>query len=324
MKMMAGVNALNEALKEEMARDENVMIIGEDVGVYGGGCGVTKGLINLFGEQRVVETPISETAFTGMAVGAAIMGLRPVVEIMFADFTSLTIDPIVNHAAKLPFMSGGKITVPMVLRAPICYGTGAAAQHSQSVESLFLNTPGLKVVAPSCSADLKGLLKSAIRDDASVIFLEHKLLYKCEMPIPEGEYTIPIGKADIKCEGSDVTIISYSNMVNTCIQASEKLKNENISAEVIDLRTLKPLDTEAILSSAMKTKRVIIAHAAPAFGGFGAQILSEIIENSTIASQNIKIKRVCGCEMPIAYSKQLESNSVANADDIIKAVKEIL
>ena len=324
MKKMLGICAVNEALSEEMQRDENVIIIGEDVGIYSGGCGATKGLVEKYGKERVIETPISETAFTGMAVGAAMMGLRPVVEIMFADFTSLALDPIINHAAKLPFMSGGRLQVPMVLRTPICYGTGAAAQHSQSVESLFLNTPGIKVVAPSCSADLKGLLKSAIRDDAPVIFLEHKLLNKCEMPLPEGEYTIPLGKADIKREGKDISIISYSNSVNICLKAASMLAAEDIDAEVVDVRTLRPFDKETVIASVMKTKRAIIVHAAPAFGGFGGEIISEIMESDVFGMLKAPIKRVCGIEMPMPYTKTLEDLTVPSAENIIKAVKEII
>src|SRR6188768_778989 len=253
------VEALNEALREEMRRDETVFVMGEDVAIWGGGgvFGVTKGLVEEFGEDRIRDTPISEEVIAAAAVGAAATGTRPVAEIMYVDFMALTMEPLVNQAAKMRYMFGGKISVPMVLRAQEGAGRGNAAQHSQSLEAWFCHIPGLKVVTPSTPADAKGLLKTAIRDDNPVIFLEHKVLYFSKGPVPDGEYTIPFGVADVKREGTDVTVIAIHTMVHKAIQAAEELAQEGISVEVVDPRTLVPMDVDTMAASVRKTHRLV-------------------------------------------------------------------
>ena len=250
--------AIGEALHEEMARDENVIIMGEDMGKMGNVFGITVGFQEEFGENRVFDTPISESGFCGMAVGAAMRGIRPVVELMYDDFITVAADPIINQAAKMRYMTGGQATVPMVLRLPMGAGRRNAGQHSQCFENIFCHTPGLKVVAPSSAEDAKGLLKSAIRDEDPVIFIEHKLLYAKKEQIPEGEYTIPLGFADVKREGTDITIVTWSREVYFALEAAEELAKEGINAEVLDLRTLVPLDWDAIVKSVSKTHNVIV------------------------------------------------------------------
>ena len=252
--------ALHDALFEEMRRDESVLLIGEDIGVYGGAGGVTQGLLAAFGPERVMETPVSEMGFTGIGVGAAIMGLRPVVEYMFSDFSAVAFDAIVNQAAKARFMFGGSFNVPLVLRLPYGAGTGAAAQHSQCPESWFANVPGLKIAAPSTAYDAKGLLKAAIRDDNPVLFFEHKLLYGETGDVPEGDYTVPLGTADVKRKGADATVIAFGRMALLALQAAEALARKGVDTEVIDLRTLKPLDRACIIASVRKTGRAVIVH----------------------------------------------------------------
>ena len=316
--------AIRLALTEEMKQDENVVLVGEDIGIYGGAFGVTRGMFDIFGEKQIIETPISETSFTGAVVGMALMGLRPVVEIIFGDFVSLTVDPIINHAAKYRFMSGGLLSAPLVLRTPFGSGTGAAAQHSQSLESLYLNTPGLKVVMPSTPYDAKGLLKSAIRDDSPVMFFENKLLYRTEGEVAETDYTIEIGKADVKNIGSDITLITYSRMVGVCLEAAEILKGENISVEVVDLRSLRPLDLETIIKSVMKTSRAIVVHEAPTFGGFAGEIIASINESEAFYHLDAPIKRLGGRETPVPYNPVLEADIVPTTEKVVNAVREML
>ena len=268
-------DAVREAMCEEMRRDENVFFMGEDIGVYCGAFGVSKGMIQEFGEERVRETPISETAFVGAGIGAAVTGMRPIVELMFSDFMAVCYDQIINQAAKMHFMFAGKVRVPMVIRTPAGGGTGAAAQHSQSLEQMYCHVPGLKVVVPSTPYDAKGLLKSAIRDNNTVIFLEQKRLYKEKGLVPEEEYTIPLGKADIKRRGSDVSIITYGRTVQMSLLAAERLAKDGIEAEVLDLRTLSPLDTGAVIETARKTKRVVVVHESVQFAGFGGEIVRD-------------------------------------------------
>jgi pyruvate dehydrogenase E1 component beta subunit len=318
------VQAVAAALREEMCRDENVFLLGEDMGVYGGCFGVTKGFLKEFGEERIMDTPISEAGFTGVAVGAAIMGMRPVVEIMFSDFITLATDNLVNQAAKIRFMLGGQVKVPMVLRTPVGSGTGAAAQHSQSLEAWMVHIPGLKVVMPSTPYDAKGLLKAAIRDDNPVIFFEHKLLYKMKGEVPENDYTIPIGKADVKRTGKDVTIISYSLMIHRALEAAEKLSQEGIEAEVVDLRSLSPIDKETIVNSVKKTGKVLIVHEAVKKGGVGAEIAALISDSEAFFYLDGPIKRLGGMDVPIPYSPTLEKGVVPQVDDIIKTVKELM
>ncbi|MDD4842320.1 MAG: transketolase C-terminal domain-containing protein, partial [Sphaerochaetaceae bacterium] len=251
MKKLSCREAIREALAEEMLRDDNVVLIGEDLGCYGGCFQVTAGLFETFGPKQIIETPVSEEAIVGVSIGAAMMGMRPVVEIMYGDFSTLAADPLINHAAKMRFLSAGKLSVPLVYRTPMGSGTGAAAQHTQSLESMFTNIPGLKILYPSMPADLKGLMKSAIRDQDPVLFFEHKL-YGVEEMIPEEDYLIPIGKADIKQKGNDVSIITYGKTVFTALEAARLLEDDDISAEVVDLRTLRPLDKDAIIASVVK------------------------------------------------------------------------
>ena len=324
MTIISFAQALNDAMREEMLRDENVYLLGEDIGLYGGCFGVSRGMLEDFGEARVVETPISETAFTGAAVGSALLGLRPIVEIMFGDFVSLTVDPIINHAAKYHFMTGKQATVPLVLRTPFGSGTGAAAQHSQSLESLYLNTPGLKVIMPATPYDAKGLLKAAIRDDSPVMFFENKLLYRTEGEVPEEEYVLPIGKADVKKEGKDVTIITYSRMVEVCLQASLELEKEDIFAEIIDLRTLRPLDINTIVQSIKKTSNALIVYEAPQFGGFGGEIAAQINESEAFYFLDSPVKRLGGAETPVPYNPDLEKEIVPTVSKVVGAVKALL
>ena len=272
-------DAVREAMCEEMRRDENVYFMGEDIGVYCGAFGVSKGMIQEFGEERVRETPISETAFMGAGIGSAITGMRPIVELMFSDFMAVCYDQIINQAAKMHFMFAGKVNVPMVIRTPSGGGTGAAAQHSQSLEQMYLHVPGLKVVVPSTPYDAKGLLKASIRDNNTVVFLEQKRLYKEKGLVPDEDYIIPLGVADIKREGTDVSVITYGRMVQMSLQVAEKLAKEGINVEVLDLRTLSPLDTDAIIKTAKKTGRVVIVHESVQFGGFGGEIASVISDS---------------------------------------------
>lgn len=317
------LDAINNAMDCLMSEDESVVLIGEDIGVYGGGMGVTKGLIEKYTSRRVMDVPISETAFTGAAVGAAILGMKPIVEIIFSDFTSLTVDPIINHAAKLHFMSAGKINVPIVVRTPLGAGTGAAAQHSQSIESMYLNTPGLIVLAPSTPYDAKGLLVSAVNCTDPVMYFEHKLLYKTIGDFPNEMYSVPIGKASITKQGTDITLIAYSYMSVLCKNVADKLSEEGISVEVVDLRTLRPFDKETVLNSVRKTKRALVVQEAPLFGGFSAEI-SSTISSELFAELLCPVQRLGGEEMPIAYSEKIESMQLPNEKRIIEKVKEML
>jgi len=314
---------LNRALFEEMRLDENVFLMGEGIAARGGSYKVTEGLLAEFGAKRVVDTPLAEATFTGAAVGAAIVGARPIVELLFVDFAPMTMDMVVNQAAKYKFMSGGQGTVPMVLRTQGGAGNGLAGQHSQSLEALFYHIPGLKVVMPSTPYDATGLLKSAIRDDGPVIFIEHKLLYMTKGEVPEEEFVIPLGKADVKKEGSDITLITYSNMTLKCLEAAEILEKEGISVEVIDLRTLTPLDKETILSSIVKTGRGIVVHEAVKRGGIGGDIASMIMEEA-YDDLDGPIGRICGKNTTIPYNKNLEKVCVPSTEDIVEGILEMV
>lgn len=324
MRELRYVEAIREALRQEMRRDPRVFLMGEDIGVYGGAFGVTDGLLEEFGPERVIETPISELAIAGAAVGAALAGMRPVIEIMFMDFITLAMEQIVNQAAKIHFMFGGNASVPIVVRTPAGAGTGAAAQHSQSLEAWFVHTPGLKVVMPSTPYDAKGLLISSIRDNNPVIFIEHKLLYRTKGPVPEEEYTIPLGVAEVKREGRDVTIIATSLMVLRALAAAEKLAQEGIEAEVIDPRTLKPLDVDTIVNSVKKTGRALIVHEAPITCGIGAEILARIVESEAFYYLQAPIKRLAGRDVPIPYNRELERSVIPQEEDIVNAVRELV
>jgi len=319
--------AINQALHEEMARDERVYVIGEDVRVgygRGGVFGVTNGLFDKFGPDRVIDTPISESAIAGTSVGAALLGMRPVAEIMFSDFLPLAMDHIANSAAKMHYAYAGEATVPVVFRMAFGGGVGAAMHHSQSPEAWIANVPGLKVVMPSTPSDAKGLMKSAIRDDNPVVFFEHKFLYsRLKGPVPEEEYLIPLGKADVKRTGEDLTIIATGAMVHQALTAADTLASEGVKAEVLDPRTLVPLDREAILNSVKKTGRVIIVHEAPVSGGIGGEIAA-IIAEEAFYSLDAPIKRVGAPFTPVPASPILEKFYLPNAEKIVRAAKEIL
>ena len=310
--------AVSDALREEMLRDDKVFIMGEDIAVYGGSYGITAGFLEEFGEQRVIDTPIAESGFTNMAVGAALCGYRPIVEYMFADFVSVCIDAIVNQAAKTHFMTGGQFSAPIVMRTPCCGGTGAAAQHSQAFEAWFAHSPGLKVILPSNPYDAKGLLKAAIRDDNPVIFYEHKLLYENEGEVPDGDYIVEIGKANVVREGTDVTLISYSLTLLQCLKAAEELAKLGISAHVLDLRTVSPLDRPAIIAAAKKTGRVLIVHEAVTYFGVGAEVASAICESDALFSLKAPVRRLGSAYMPVPFSKPIEQQALPQIDDIVR------
>ena len=316
--------AVREAMCEEMRRDENVYFMGEDIGVYCGAFGVSKGMIQEFGEERVRETPISETAFVGAGVGSAITGMRPIVELMFSDFMAVCYDQIINQAAKMHFMFAGKVNVPMVIRTAAGGGTGAAAQHSQSLEQMYCNVPGLKVVIPSTPYDAKGLLKSAIRDNNTVIFLEQKKLYKEKGPVPEEDYVIPLGVASLAREGTDVSVITYGRMVQMSLQVAEKLAAEGISVEVLDLRTLSPLDRDAVIRTARKTRRVVVVHESVQFAGFGGEIVSTIADSNAFYYLDAPIKRVGGLYCPVPFNPQLEASAFPTPERIEAAIRDTL
>lgn len=324
MREITYAQAINEAMSEEMRRDEDVFLMGEDVGIYGGAFGVSVGMFEEFGEERVMDTPISEAVIAGAAAGAAVTGMRPIAEIMFSDFTTISMDQLVNQAAKMRYMFGGKAKVPMVLRTPEGSGTGAAAQHSQSLEAWFCHIPGLKVVAPSTPYDVKGLLKASIRDDNPVIFFEQKLLYRTKGEVPEEDYVIDLDKADIKREGTDVTIVVYGRMLQRCLEVAENLAKEGISIEVVDPRTLLPLDKDTLIASAKKTGRVLVVHEACQTGGFGGEIASVIGDSEAFYYLDAPIKRLGGLDVPIPYCPELEKNVVPTVEKITQAVRELL
>ena len=324
MREITYAEAIREAMSEEMRRDPDVFFLGEDIGVYQGAFGVSGKMLEEFGPERVMDTPISENGFVGAAVGAAVTGSRPIVELMFSDFMAVCFDHILNQAPKMRYMFGGKVKVPMVLRTPSGGGTGAAAQHSQSLETIYAHIPGLKVVIPSTPYDAKGLLKTAIRDDNPIIFLEQKLLYRTKGEVPEEDYTIPFGVADIKRPGSDCTIITYGRMVQLSLQAAEQLAAEGIDAEVIDIRTLLPLDTETLIESVKKTKHCIVVHEAVKFAGFGGELAATINESEAFYHLDAPVKRLGALSSPIPFNPILEKNCFPTVEQIVAAVKETL
>jgi pyruvate/2-oxoglutarate/acetoin dehydrogenase E1 component len=325
-KIMTYAEALNEALREEMRRDPTVFVMGEDVAIWGGGgvFGVTKGLVEEFGPERIRDTPISEEVIAAAAVGAAATGTRPVAEIMYVDFMALSMEPIVNQAAKMRYMFGGKITLPMVMRAQEGAGRGNAAQHSQSLEAWFAHIPGLKVVVPSTPADAKGLLKTAIRDNNPVIFLEHKVLYFTKGEVPtDDNFTIPFGVADVKREGTDVTVVGIHTQVIEALKAAEELEKEGISVEVIDPRTVAPLDVDTIVKSVKKTGRLVVSHQAYEAGGIGGEIITRVVE-AAFDYLDAPPQRVCGKNVPLPYAESLEREALPYKDDIIAAIRRII
>lgn len=315
--------AIREGLHEEMVRDENVFIMGEDMAVMGNVFAITTGFLEEFGPNRVIDTPISEEGFCGMAVGAAMRGMRPVVELMYDDFATVAADPLLNQAAKMRYMTGGQASVPMVLRAPMGSGRRNAGQHSQSLENLFCHFPGLKVVAPCSAKDAKGLIKAAIRDDDPVIVLEHKLLYARKEEIPEEEYITPIGQAEVKRAGKDLTIITWSREVNFSLEAAEKLAAEGIDVEVLDLRSLVPIDWDAIKASVSKTHNVIVVSEEVKRGSYAGEISAQIAEE-LFDELDAPVERVCGLNIVSPFSPVLEDQNFPHPDDIVKAVKRVL
>ncbi|HDD64905.1 MAG TPA: alpha-ketoacid dehydrogenase subunit beta [Firmicutes bacterium] len=315
--------ALNEALDEELQRDEKVFIMGEDVAIYGGAYGVTAGLWKKYGDERVIDTPISENAIVGTGLGAALTGMRPVVEIMYIDFIGLCMDQLNNQVAKIRYMFGGKCEVPLTIRTEGGAGRTLGAHHSQSLESWLIHIPGIKVVMPATPYDAKGLLKSSIRDNNPVVFIEHKMLYNTKGPVPEEEYTVPIGVADIKKEGKDVTIVTYSRMLLFSLEAASILEKEGISVEVVDLRTLLPMDMETVVKSVKKTNRVVIVEEDCKTGGTGAEIGMRIMEEA-FDYLDAPIIRVAGADVPMPKSPVLEKLAIPDVDRIIKGVREVL
>ena len=323
MSNMTFAQAIKDAHVVEMERDPNIYVAGEDVGVFGGCFGVTAGLLEQFGAKRVKDTPITESAIVGTAVGAACVGLRPVIEMMFVDFIGVALDQLYNQAGKMKYMFGGKAKIPMVMRAACGAGIGAAAQHSQCLEALFMHLPGLKVVMPSTPYDAKGLLIEAIRDDNPVVFLEHKMLYAMEGEVPEEAYSIPFGQADIKREGKDVTVVATANMVHTALGAAEKLAAEGISLEVVDPRTLCPLDGETIFASVKKTHRLVILHEEVKFAGSGAEIAAQVAEEA-FDYLDAPILRVAAPFCPVPFSPPLEKAFIPSEQQLIDAVRKVM
>lgn len=324
MKKMTVREALNLAMDQEMERDERVIIMGCDVGVKGNPFGVTLGLANKYGLDRVIDTPISEPAFTGMGIGAAATGMRPIVEIMFCDWVTLASDQIVNMAAKMRYMFGGKVEMPLVIRVPMGAGGGQAAQHSQSLEAWFNHIPGLKIVAPYFPEDCKGLLKAAIRDNNPVLFFENKRTYGVKGEVDEdAEHIIPIGKARVVREGNSVTLVTYSSMVKACLDAADELKEEGIGCEVIDLRTLLPLDYDTIIASLAKTGRIAVVHEAAKRGGLGSDIIAELNERAFDLLDAPPL-RVGALNVPVPYNEALENVVLPDKENVKQAVYKLL
>ncbi|NLF64475.1 MAG: alpha-ketoacid dehydrogenase subunit beta [Chloroflexi bacterium] len=318
------MEALREALAQAMEADERVFLIGEDVGVYGGAFGVSHGLIERFGPERVRDTPISEAAIAGACLGAALAGMRPVGEIQFMDFVTLSMEQLVLQAAKVRFMFGGKATVPFVLRMPGGAGTGAAAQHSESLENWFVHVPGLKVVMPSNPYDAKGLLLSAIEDDNPVIFVEHKLLYKVKGPVPEEMYRVPLGRSAVVREGNDLTVVATGLMVQRALEAAETLSREDgIELAIVDPRTLNPLDDEPIIASVARTGRLLVVHEAVGTGGYGGEIVARVAASEAFDYLDAPIRRLAGRDVPIPYNRELERAAIPQVEEIIAEARAL-
>lgn len=315
-------DALNLALKEEMRRDPSIVVWGEDVALYEGSFKVTRGLLAEFGEERVLDTPISENTIVGVAVGAAMGGLRPVAELMTVNFALLAMDQIINHMTKIRYMFGGQVNLPMVIRAPGGGGSQLAAQHSQSLETYFMHAPGMHVACPATPADAKGLLKTAIRDNNPVMFLEHELLYNSKGEVPDDpEFLVPFGKCDVKREGKDITIVAYARMTVLALLAAEELAKENIACEVVDLRTLAPLDTDTFVASVKKTGRAVVVEECWKTCGLGGEIATRIYDGC-FDSLRAPVTRVSGLDVPMPYSRKLEKLCIPQVADIVAAVKE--
>lgn len=318
------LEAIRQALWQEMKRDERVFLLGEDIGRYGGAFGVTHGMLDEFGEERVRETPISEATIVATAIGASLLGMRPVAEIMFMDFILLSLDQIANQAAKMHFMFGGRTTVPMVVRMPGGSGTGAASQHSQSLESVLMHFPGLIVVNPSTPYDAKGLMLASIRNPNPVCFVEHKVLYKTKGEVPEGDYTIPIGVAEIKRPGRDITVVANNIMVMKSLNVAERLAKEGIEVEVIDPRTLLPLDTRTIIDSVTRTGRLLVVHEACQTGGWAGEVIASVAGSSAFDYIDAPIRRIGGRDVPIPYNRGLEKIAIPQEADIENEIRAMV
>ncbi|MDI6027725.1 alpha-ketoacid dehydrogenase subunit beta [Corticibacterium sp. UT-5YL-CI-8] len=316
--------AIQEAMAIAMEQDERVFLMGEDIGVYGGAFQVTGDLVERFGADRVIDTPISELGGAGVAVGAAVTGLRPIFEFQFSDFATLAMEQIVNQAAKMRYMLGGAVSVPVVMRFPAGSGTGAAAQHSQSLEAWLGHVPGLKVIQPATPHDAKGMLLAAVADPDPVMIFEHKLLYKMKGPVPEGYYTVPIGKAEIRRQGRDLTIVATSIMVHKALDAAETLEAEGIDVEVVDLRTIRPMDTQTVIDSVKKTSRLLCVYEGVKTLGVGAEVSAAIAESDAFDFLDAPIVRLGGAETPIPYNPELEKATVPQVPDIIKAARDLV
>ena len=312
--------AIRQTLREALLEDERVFLMGEDIGAYGGAYAVTSGLWDEFGDKRVKDFPIAESVLVGAGVGAAMVGLLPIVELMTINFSLLASDQIVNNAAKLLYMSGGQVQVPLVIRTVSGGGTQLAASHSQSLEGWYAHVPGLKVVAPATPHDARGLLRAALQDGNPVLFIEHSLLYGLRGPVPEDPYTVPIGEAEVKREGKDVAIISYSRMLHVSLQAAQALVEDGIEAEVVDLRSLRPLDMKTVVASVMKTSRAVVVEEGWKSGGIGAEVASSIMEQA-FDYLDAPVVRVAGKEVPMPYNRELEQAAIPRAEDVIQAVK---
>ncbi|MCB9450379.1 MAG: alpha-ketoacid dehydrogenase subunit beta [Anaerolineaceae bacterium] len=323
MRELTYAEALREGLRQAMTADPGVFIIGEDIGVYGGAFGVSAGLLDEFGEERVIDTPISEAGIAGACIGAALTGMRPVGEIQFMDFITLSMEQLVLQAAKVRFMFGGKASVPMVLRTPGGSGTGAAAQHSESLENWFVHVPGLKVVMPSTPYDAKGLLLAAIDDNNPVIFVEHKLLYKTKGDVPEEAYRVPLSQTRVVREGQHVTVVATSIMVVRALQAAEELAKEGIELEIVDPRTLKPLDEAPIIESVKKTGRVLVVHEAVEVGGFGGEVVARIASSEAFDYLEAPVRRLGALDIPIPYNRELEYHTVPQVEDIVRDARKL-
>ncbi len=323
MREISYAEAVRECLRQQMNVDDKVFMIGEDIGLYGGAFGVSIGLVAEFGEGKIMDTPISEQGIVGVAIGAALLGMRPVVEMMFSDFTMLPLEQIANQAGKMRYMFGGKAKVPIVIRTPGGGGIGIAAQHSQSIEAVFLHFPGLKVVMPSTPYDVKGLLASSIKDDNPVMFFEHKLLYPIKADVPEEPYFIPLGKAEIKKEGKDITVVATSFMVQKSLKVAEKLSGEGISTEIVDPRTIKPLDIDLIVGSIKKTGKALLVEEACYTGGFTCYLAAEIMKYC-FDFLDAPVLRVTGLDCPIPYEHNLENAVIPDEARIEKGIKEVL
>ncbi|MFC2062984.1 alpha-ketoacid dehydrogenase subunit beta [Chloroflexota bacterium] len=315
--------AIREALRQEMKRDEKVFLLGEEIAEYGGAYKVTKGLVEEFGRERVRNTPLAEAAIAGASLGSALVGMRPVAEFMYVDFTPIAMDQIFNQIAKLRYMTGGMVTVPLVIRTQGGGGVAAGPHHSQSWEALFTHVPGLIVVMPATPYDAKGLMKASIRENNPVIYIEHKGLYNQSGEVPEDDYLVPLGKAEVKREGSDITVISWSRSVVRALKAAETLEKEGISLEVVDLRTLRPLDEGLILDSVLKTSRAMVVHEACRTSGYGAEVAATIAEKA-FDYLDAPVQRVAAYDAPVPFNPNLENYVLPNEDRIIEAAKELL